>query len=99
MKKCIGNGKNGKKDEWSVKKHRSALAGTGFEDCALCAGCTPKDVIDDDGNFTGVEMRCSRAGKRPVSVTVLQAQSCDGSRPCILNVPIVEPHQEARCSA
>ncbi len=56
-----------------VAQHRAALAGTGFEDCAPCPGCSGKT---HEG-----KMRCSRSGPTGAFVTSVQAQRCDGSKP------------------
>ena len=68
------NGKNGRKDAGVVDKHERFLKGTGYEDCIECAGCGGR--LRDDGL-----MHCSRAGARPLPVTVSQAQACDGTKP------------------
>lgn len=68
----IAKVKNGKPG-WVVEKHGKALAGTGFEGCATCAGCT--------GKAESGTMYCSRAGAKPVLVTVEQAKSCNGTKP------------------
>ncbi len=63
-----------RKPEMSLIKHRSLLAKTGFKDCADCPGTTGK--LNDEGN-----MLCSNVNGKPVPITVVQAQQCDGTKP------------------
>ncbi|MHB1769667.1 MAG: hypothetical protein ACYCPH_01130 [Minisyncoccota bacterium] len=62
-----------KKPTWAKDKHRRALAGTDFEECASCPGCGGK-IIE------GL-MLCARAAGNGVLVTGNQAKRCDGTKP------------------
>lgn len=57
----------------AVDKHVAALEGTGFEKCATCPG--------SGGKVVNGCMYCSRAGAKPVLITVVQAQCCNGIKP------------------
>ena len=75
-----------KNDPDVVRKHRSALAETGFGDCADCPGCPGKTVlipVPGDEHKTELKMKCSRGGPTGELVTVEQAKKCDGSKPFV----------------
>lgn len=80
---------NKPKDPEVVMKHFARLSGKGYGGCAVCPGTSGK--VEEDG-----KMKCSRAGAKPVPVTTVQTDGCDGSSPLSHRVPEERKHTHFR---